>query len=133
MSERGKRSSASGALGRYQPSTDSRSQGAGAVCSAATRHPLLHPRGARCGILVAGPAPRKLMTVDSIAVTSRTNPSQRIIAAGIVFAFFYWASSVIIAILLAVLLAYFLDPVVKALERIHIPRAIGALLVLLAA
>ena len=73
------------------------------------------------------------MTVDSIAVTSGTNPSQRIIAAGIVFAFFYWASSVIIAILLAVLLAYFLDPVVKALERIHIPRALGALLVLLAA
>ena len=34
--------------------------------------------------------------------------------------------------LLAVLIAYFLDPVVGVFERIHIPRALGALVVLLA-
>jgi predicted PurR-regulated permease PerM len=73
------------------------------------------------------------MTVDNISIAARSNLSQRIIAMGIVFAFLYWASSVIIAVLLAVLLAYFLDPVVKILERIHIPRALGALLVMLAA
>ena len=38
-----------------------------------------------------------------------------------------------IAVLLSVLLAYFLDPVVTGFERVHIPRALGALLVLLAA
>jgi predicted PurR-regulated permease PerM len=59
--------------------------------------------------------------------------SLRIIAIGVVFAFLYWASSVVIAVLLSVLLAYFLDPFVTFLEHVHIPRALGALLVLLAA
>jgi predicted PurR-regulated permease PerM len=51
---------------------------------------------------------------------------------GIVFAFLYFASNIVIALLLAVLLAYFLDPVVGVLERIYIPRVLGAFLVLLA-
>jgi predicted PurR-regulated permease PerM len=59
--------------------------------------------------------------------------SLRIIAIGVVFAFMYWASSIVIAVLLSVLLAYFLDPFVTFLEHVHIPRALGALLVLLAA
>jgi predicted PurR-regulated permease PerM len=59
--------------------------------------------------------------------------SLRIIAIGVVFAFMYWASSIVIAVLISVLLAYFLDPFVTALEHVHIPRALGALLVLLAA
>ena len=72
------------------------------------------------------------MEIEDIKVTQRSNPSQRIIALGIVFAFLYFASNIVIALLLAVLLAYFLDPVVGALERIYIPRALGAFLVLLA-
>jgi len=71
------------------------------------------------------------MQTEDIRITSRSNPSQRIIALGIVFAFLYWASSIVITLLLAVLLAYFLDPVVGILERIHIPRALGALVTLL--
>jgi predicted PurR-regulated permease PerM len=39
---------------------------------------------------------------------------------------------VVITLLLAVLIAYFLDPVVSVFERIHIPRALGALVVLFA-
>lgn len=57
--------------------------------------------------------------------------SARIIAAGIVIAFCYWASTVLVTLLMAVLAAYFLDPVVTWLERIHIPRALGSLLVVL--
>jgi predicted PurR-regulated permease PerM len=72
------------------------------------------------------------MQTEEIKLTPRSNPSQRIIALGIVFAFLYLASSIVITLLLAVLLAYFLDPVVGVLERIHIPRVLGALLVLLA-
>jgi predicted PurR-regulated permease PerM len=72
------------------------------------------------------------MQMETVKISSRSNPSQRIIALGIVFAFLYVASSIVITLLLAVLLAYFLDPVVGILERIHIPRALGALLVLLA-
>jgi predicted PurR-regulated permease PerM len=57
--------------------------------------------------------------------------SARIIAAGIVIAFCYWASTVLVTLLLAVLAAYFLDPLVTWLERIHIPRALGSLLMVL--
>src|ERR1019366_9477765 len=72
------------------------------------------------------------MQIEDIKVTPRSNPSQRIIALGIVFAFLYFASNIVITLLLAALAAYFLDPVVAFLERIYISRALGALLVLLA-
>src|SRR2546421_12147055 len=72
------------------------------------------------------------MQTEDIKIPPRSNSSRRIIALGIVFAFLYWASSVVMTLLLAVLLAYFLDPVVKILEKVHIPRALGALFVLLA-
>jgi predicted PurR-regulated permease PerM len=73
------------------------------------------------------------MLVDNIRFTARPNSSQRIIAVAIVGACLYVASSVVMTLLLAILAAYFLDPLVAALERIRIPRAIGSLLVLLAA
>jgi predicted PurR-regulated permease PerM len=72
------------------------------------------------------------MQIEDTKIASRSNASQRIIALGIVFAFLYWASSIVMTLLLAVLLAYFLDPVVEILERVRIPRALGALAVLLA-
>jgi predicted PurR-regulated permease PerM len=65
-------------------------------------------------------------------ITARAITLLRIIAAGIVFAFVYFASSVVMTLLLSALLAYFLDPVVEFLERVRIPRGLGALLVLLA-
>jgi predicted PurR-regulated permease PerM len=72
------------------------------------------------------------MQIEDVKVSARSNPSQRIIAAAIVFAFLYFASDVVVTLLLAVLIAYFLDPVVGLFERMHIPRALGALVVLLA-
>jgi predicted PurR-regulated permease PerM len=72
------------------------------------------------------------MQVEDIQAHARSNNSQRIIALGIVFAFLYWASTIVMTLLLAVLLAYFLDPVVEFFERLRIPRGLGALLVLLA-
>ncbi len=71
------------------------------------------------------------MQIEDATVSARSNPSQRIIAAAIVFAFLYFASDVVVPLLLAVLLAYFLDPVVGMFERIRIPRALGALVVML--
>jgi predicted PurR-regulated permease PerM len=73
------------------------------------------------------------MLVDNIRFTARPNSSQRIIAVAIVGACLYVASSVVMTLLLAILAAYFLDPLVEALERIRIPRMIGSLLVLVAA
>lgn len=59
--------------------------------------------------------------------------SARIIAAGIVIGLCYLASTVIVTLLVAILLAYFLDPVVTWIERIHVPRVLGSLIVMLVA
>jgi predicted PurR-regulated permease PerM len=72
------------------------------------------------------------MQIEDVKLAARSNPSQRVIAAAIVFAFLYFASDVVVTLLLAALLAYFLDPVVGLFERIRLPRAIGALVVMLA-
>ncbi len=71
------------------------------------------------------------MPSNDVRIAFPSTPSQRIIAAGIVVAFCYWASSVLVTLLVAVLLAYFLDPVVSLLEDLHMPRALGSLVVVL--
>jgi len=78
----------------------------------------------------------KLM-VDQITVQipapprRRTSVSQRMLVAGIIVAACVWGSSIIMTLLLSVLVTYFLDPLVVGLDRIRVPRALGALLVLL--
>jgi len=54
--------------------------------------------------------------------------SLRILAGAVILLFLYYAAGVVITLLLSVLLAYFLDPAVELLERVHIPRTIGALI-----
>ncbi|HXW54927.1 MAG TPA: AI-2E family transporter [Candidatus Cybelea sp.] len=71
------------------------------------------------------------MPVEETKLITASSVSARIIAAGIVIAFCYWASSVLVTLLVAVLMAYFLDPVVSALERFRLPRALGSLFVVL--
>jgi predicted PurR-regulated permease PerM len=72
------------------------------------------------------------MRSEYLKFTARIIPFLRIISLGIIFAFLYFASSVVVTILLSILLAYFLDPVVEFLERMQVPRGLGAMLVLLA-
>jgi predicted PurR-regulated permease PerM len=74
---------------------------------------------------------RTAMPLEETKLVSASSTSGRIIAAGIVIAFCYWAASVLVTLLVAVLLAYFLDPVVTWMEEWHIPRALGSLLVVL--
>ena len=71
------------------------------------------------------------MDTEAIATKHKSNISQRIIALGVVVGFCYWASSVLMTLLLSMLIAYFLDPFVEALERWRIPRALGSLLIVL--
>lgn len=71
------------------------------------------------------------MPLEDTKIASTSSTSGKIIAAGIVVAFCYWASSVLVTLVVAVLLAYFLDPVVNWMEEWHIPRALGSLLVVL--
>lgn len=57
--------------------------------------------------------------------------SLQILAGAVVLLFFYYAAGVVITVLLSVLLAYFLDPAVELLERLRMPRTIGALVMVL--
>ncbi len=71
------------------------------------------------------------MPVEETKVVAGSSASARIIATGIVIAFCYFASTVLVTLLVAVLMTYFLDPLVNWLERMRIPRALGSLLVVL--
>jgi predicted PurR-regulated permease PerM len=71
------------------------------------------------------------MPLEETKVRTPSSAPARIIAGGIVIAFCYFASSVLITLLVAVLLTYFLDPVVNWMENIRIPRALGSLIVVL--
>src|SRR5208282_3532494 len=71
-------------------------------------------------------------TPPSIVRISGSNFSMRVIAGAIILLFFYYAQGVVITLLLSILLAYFLDPAVELLERVHMPRSMGALVMVLA-
>src|SRR5271155_2216366 len=60
-----------------------------------------------------------------------SNFSLRILAAAIILLFFYYAAGVVITMLLSILLAYFLDPAVELLERVRVPRTVGAMIMVL--
>lgn len=63
--------------------------------------------------------------------THITTVSGRIIAAAIVIACINYASSVVITLICAILIAFVLEPGVHLLERIRVPRWLGALLMLI--
>jgi predicted PurR-regulated permease PerM len=71
------------------------------------------------------------MPLEETKVITASSVSARIIAAGMVIAFCYFASTILVTLLVAVLLAYFLDPVVTWMEQWRIPRALGSLLMVL--
>jgi len=57
--------------------------------------------------------------------------SLRVIAAGILVLFAYYAQGVVITLVLSILLAYCLDPLVELMERMRIPRTVGAMVTVL--
>lgn len=65
------------------------------------------------------------------SVVAVANTSLRIIAAGIVVAGLYYASSVVVTLVLAVFIAFVLDPGVKGMERVNLPRWLGSLILVL--
>lgn len=71
------------------------------------------------------------MTNGILSTHPAGRASVRIIAAGVVITFCYWAASVVITLLLSVLLAYFLDPLVEGLERLRVHRIVASLLAVL--
>ncbi|HEY2389629.1 MAG TPA: AI-2E family transporter [Candidatus Angelobacter sp.] len=57
--------------------------------------------------------------------------AQIVVGATVVLAVCYIAKLILITLLVSILLAFMLDPVVKVLERVRIPRAAGAVLAVL--
>ena len=70
-------------------------------------------------------------TETSVVRIKGSTFSLRVIAGAIILLFLYYAQGVVITLLLAILLAYFLDPAVEMLERLRLPRTLGALLMVL--
>src|SRR5712691_4172310 len=60
-----------------------------------------------------------------------SNFSMKVLAAAIILLFFYYAAGVVITLLLSILLAYFLDPAVEILERMRLPRTVGAMVMVM--
>ena len=60
-----------------------------------------------------------------------SNVSLRLLAVALVLTFLYFAASVLITLLLAILIAYFLDPVVEFLERMRMPRTLASMITVL--
>jgi predicted PurR-regulated permease PerM len=70
-------------------------------------------------------------TPPSIVRFTSSSFSMRLIAAAIILLFFYYAAGVVITLLFSILLAYFLDPAVEFLERLRLPRTLGAMVMVL--
>src|SRR5260221_11006171 len=87
---------------------------------------LLEPSGVGNGVHV--PAAE---TPPSLVRISGSTFSLRVLAAAIILLFCYYAQGVVITLLLSILLAHFLDPAVELLERVHVPRTIGAMTMVL--
>ncbi len=67
---------------------------------------------------------------ESLPTPRIATASGRIIAVAIVIACINFASTLVITLICAILIAFVLEPGVRLLERIHIPRWLGALLML---
>jgi len=71
------------------------------------------------------------LKLESPITVSRANTSARLIAVAVLFVCIYFASSVVITLICSILIASVLEPGVKLLERLRMPRWVGALLMVL--
>ena len=83
------------------------------------------------GLESSVPATDTPPSTTTVVRISGSTFSLRILAAAIILLFFYYAQGVVITLLLSILLAYFLDPAVELLERVHIPRTVGSMTMVL--
>lgn len=91
---------------------------------ATSLHEYANVKGTECLV------PETEASTSSVRIAN-SNFSLRILAAAVILLFFYYAAGVVITVLLSILLAYFLDPAVELLERMHLPRTVGAMVMVL--
>jgi len=68
---------------------------------------------------------------NGLQMGSIPSVSVRIIALAIVFACLYYASTLVITLICSILLAFVLEPGVRLMERLRVPRWLGSLLMVL--
>jgi predicted PurR-regulated permease PerM len=69
---------------------------------------------------------------ESSPTTAASTNSLRIIAIAIVFTFLYFASSLVISLIVSIFIASILEPGVKWIERFRLPRWVGSLIMVMA-
>ena len=94
------------------------------------QHPALSP------LQDAGPSERDSVLTETPNAAEMPLPSPQTFFLGGLFALavlatLYVASSIILPVVLAFVLQLLLQPAVRLLERVHVPRAVGALLAIL--
>src|ERR1700738_2276886 len=62
---------------------------------------------------------------------STSSVSLKLLAVALILVFLYDAQIVVITLLLAILIAYFLDPIVEFLERMRMPRTLASMITVL--
>jgi predicted PurR-regulated permease PerM len=82
-------------------------------------------------VLKTEPPVQGTETPTSVVRITGVTFSLRVISAAIILLFCYYAAGVVITVLLSILLAYFLDPAVEFLERMRLPRTLGAMVIVL--
>ena len=73
--------------------------------------------------LHANPGPSPRLSTSSVSL--------KLLAVALILVFLYFAASVVITLLLAILIAYFLDPIVEFLERMRMPRTLASMITVL--
>ncbi|MCL5670891.1 MAG: hypothetical protein M1423_06305 [Acidobacteria bacterium] len=71
------------------------------------------------------------MKSESLSTSKITLTGLRIVAFVVVIACINYAGSIVITLICSILIAFVLEPGVRLMERIRIPRWLGALLMLL--
>ncbi len=71
--------------------------------------------------------------LEAPTVTSVASTSLRVIATAIIFVSLYYASTVIISLICAVFIAFVLEPGVKLMLRLRLPRWLGSFIMVVAA
>ncbi len=84
------------------------------------------PAQEESGLMPGGKTPRRRKS-DPVSAAAQT-----VVAVAVVLVLCYVAKLVLITLLVAILLAFLLEPLVEGLRRIHIPRALGSFLAVLA-
>src|SRR6202795_5357899 len=73
--------------------------------------------------LHANPGPSPRLSTSSVSL--------KLLAVALILVFLYFAASVVITLLLAILIAYFLDPIVEFLEKMRMPRTLASMITVL--